>query len=161
MHIRITGSRASYMRRMLAVASSLPVHAAVIAARSTTFRLSWRGYISFCRSLAILDYCNWVLKVRGKSSDNNLGGDHPWLGGTTYGAVDSPAGPSMAAIDIPAGRTIYGSKICRRWSGRTSCGGTIGGVTVPLQPLVRNAYRKNCKFDGDALLRPAGRSFSR
>ena len=22
---------------------------------------------------------------------------------------------------------------------------------IPLQPLVRNAYRKNCKFDGDAL----------
>ena len=24
--------------------------------------------------VAILDYCNWVLKVRGTSSDNNLGG---------------------------------------------------------------------------------------
>ena len=29
-----------------------------------------------------------------------------------------------------SGRTIYGNKICRRWSGRTSCGGTIGGVTA-------------------------------
>ena len=26
-------------------------------------------------------------------------------------------------------RTIYGSKICSRWSGWTGCGGTIGGVT--------------------------------
>ena len=68
--------------------------------------LSWRGYIAFCRSLALLDYCNWALKVRGTSSDRNLVGDHPWLGGTTYGAVDSPAGPSMAAIDSPAGPSM-------------------------------------------------------
>ena len=33
-------------------------------------------------------------------------GDHPWLGGATYGAVDSPAGPSMAAIDSPAGPSM-------------------------------------------------------
>ena len=30
-------------------------------------------------------------------------GDHPWLEGTTYGAVDSPRGPSMAAIVGPVG----------------------------------------------------------
>ena len=30
-------------------------------------------------------------------------GDHPWLWGTTYGAVDSPGGPSMAAIVSPGG----------------------------------------------------------
>ena len=41
--------------------------------------------------------------MRGTSSDNNLVGDHPWQGGTTYGAVVSPAGPSMAAIDGPVG----------------------------------------------------------
>ena len=44
-------------------------------------------------------------------------GDHPWLGGTTYGTVDCPAGPSMAtkfAVDVPAGPVV---------------GGTIGGVT--------------------------------
>ena len=33
-------------------------------------------------------------------------GDHPWLGGTTYGAVDGPAGPSMAAINGPAGPSM-------------------------------------------------------
>ena len=43
----------------------------------------------------------------GTTSDRNLVGDHPWLGGTTYGAVDSPAGPSMAAIDSPAGPVAY------------------------------------------------------
>ena len=30
-------------------------------------------------------------------------GDHPRQEGTTYGAVDSPARPSMAAIDGPGG----------------------------------------------------------
>ena len=56
--------------------------------------------------------------------------------GTTYGAVDSPPGPSMAAIDSPAGPSILWKqnlviypRIYRRWSGRTKCGGTIGGVT--------------------------------
>ena len=34
------------------------------------------------------------------------GGDHPWLGGTTYGAVDSPGGPSMVAIVSPGGPTM-------------------------------------------------------
>ena len=48
-----------------------------------------------------------MLKVRRTSSNSNLVGDHPWLGGTTYGAVDSPAGPSMAAIDSPAGSTKF------------------------------------------------------
>ena len=28
------------------------------------------------------------------------------------------------------------SKICHRWSGRTSCGGTIGGVMGPLSSFV-------------------------
>ena len=57
--------------------------------------------------------------MRGTSSDSNnyLVGDHPWLGGTTYGAVDSPAGPSMAAIDSLAGPSMAAK--CR-WSG---CGG--------------------------------------
>ena len=70
--------------------------------------LSWCGYsyIAFCRSLAILDYCNWVLKVRGTSSDSNLVGDQLWLGETTYGAMDSLAGPSMAAIDSPSEPSI-------------------------------------------------------
>ena len=68
--------------------------------------LSWHGYIAFCRSLAMLDYCNWALKVRGMSSDSNLVEDHSWLGGTSYGAVDSPAGPSMATIDSPARPSI-------------------------------------------------------
>ena len=35
--------------------------------------------------------------------DSILVGDHLWQGGTTYGAADSPTGPSMAAIDGPAG----------------------------------------------------------
>ena len=47
-----------------------------------------------------------MLKVCGTSSDSNLVGDHPWLRGTTYGAVNSPAGPSMAAIDNPAGPSM-------------------------------------------------------
>ena len=33
-------------------------------------------------------------------------GDHPWLGGTTYGAVDSPGGLSMAAIVSLGGPTM-------------------------------------------------------
>ena len=33
-------------------------------------------------------------------------GDHPWLGGTTYGAVDSPGGPSMATIVSLGGPTM-------------------------------------------------------
>jgi len=33
-------------------------------------------------------------------------GDHRWQGGTTYGAVDCPARPSTAAIDIPAGPSM-------------------------------------------------------
>ena len=37
---------------------------------------------------------------------------------------------------IWSGWTIYGNKICHRWSGRTSCGGTIGGVTGPIQCLI-------------------------
>ena len=76
----------------------------VIAALSTTFCSSAgvATYIAFYRLLAILDYYNWVLKVCGTSSDCNLVGDHPWLGRTTYGTVDSPAGLSMAAIDSPA-----------------------------------------------------------
>ena len=66
------------------------------------------------RLLAILDYCNWALKVHGTSSDSNLVGDHPWLGGTTYGAVNIPAGPSMAtifAVDGPAGLIVGGPSV--------------------------------------------------
>ena len=40
---------------------------------------------------------------------HNLWGDHPWLGGTTYGAVDSPGGPTMAtkfAVDGPGGPPV-------------------------------------------------------
>ena len=33
-------------------------------------------------------------------------GDHPWLGETTYGAVDSPGGLSMAAIVSLGGQTM-------------------------------------------------------
>ena len=33
-------------------------------------------------------------------------GDHPWLGGTTYGAVDNAGGPSTAAIVGPGGPTM-------------------------------------------------------
>ena len=33
-------------------------------------------------------------------------GDHPWLGGTTYGAIDSPGGPSTAVIVGPGGTTM-------------------------------------------------------
>ena len=38
-------------------------------------------------------------------------GDHPWLGGTTYGAVDSPGGPTMStkfAVDGPGGPILGG-----------------------------------------------------
>ena len=54
--------------------------------------------------------------------------DHLWLGGTTYGAVDGPAGPSMAtkfAVDGPAGPVV---------------GGTISGVTVHLS-VPRQSHR--------------------
>ena len=47
-------------------------------------------------------------------------------------ALHSPAGPSMAAIDSPAGPLMAINKLCRRWSGRTGCGGTIGAVTGPM-----------------------------
>ena len=62
------------------------------------------------------------------SSDSNLVGDHPWLGGTTYGAVDSPAGPSMAAIDSPAGSPMA-AKFAVDGPAGPVVGGTIGGVT--------------------------------
>ena len=39
-------------------------------------------------------------------SYRSLWGDHSWLGGTTYGAVDGPAGPSMAAIDGSTGPSM-------------------------------------------------------
>ena len=66
-----------------------------------------------------------MLKVRGTSSDNNLGGDHPWLGGTTYGAVDSPAGPSMAAIDSPAGPSM-----ATKFAVDGPAGRVVGGPSV-------------------------------
>ena len=62
------------------------------------------------------------------SSDRNLVGDHPWLGGTTYGAVDSPAGPSMAAIDSPAGPSMA-TKFAVDGLAGPVVGGTIGGMT--------------------------------
>ena len=62
------------------------------------------------------------------SSDRNLVGDHPWLGGTTYGAVDSPARPSMAAIDSPA-RPSMATKFAIDGPVGPVVGGTIGGVT--------------------------------
>ena len=67
--------------------------------------------------------------MRGTSSDRNLVGDHPWLGGTTYGAVYSPAGPSMAAIDSPAGPSMAAKFAVDDPAGPV-VGGTIGGVTV-------------------------------
>ena len=42
-------------------------------------------------------------KCAGYQAIAIYGGDHPWLGWTTHGPVDSPAGPSMAAIDGLAG----------------------------------------------------------
>ena len=63
-------------------------------------------------------------------SDSNLVGDHPWLGGTTYGAVDSPARPSMAAIDSPAGPPMA-TKFSGDGLAGPVVGGTIGGVTDP------------------------------
>ena len=68
--------------------------------------INWRGYIAFFRSLAILGCCNWALKVRGTSIDNNLVGGPSVARGICYGALDSPAGPSMAAIDSPAGPSM-------------------------------------------------------
>ena len=77
----------------------------------------------------MLDYCNWALKVHGMSSDSNLVGDHPWLGGTSYGTVDSPAGPSMATIDSPARPSIVAKFAVDCPAGQVM-GGTIGGVKV-------------------------------
>ena len=45
--------------------------------------------------------------MHGTSSYRNLWGDHPWLGGTTYGAVDGPARPSMAAMAGPSMATKF------------------------------------------------------
>jgi len=66
-----------------------------------------------------------VLKVRGMSSDSNLVGDHPWLGGTTYGAVDRPTGPSMAAIDSSAGPST-----AKKFSIDYLAGPVVGGPSV-------------------------------
>ena len=44
--------------------------------------------------IAVLTIAHYVFSA----CTHNLWGDHPWLGGTTYGAVDGPGGPSMAAI---------------------------------------------------------------
>ena len=66
--------------------------------------------------------------MRGTSSDSNLVGDHPWLGGTTYGAVDSLAGPSMAAIDSPAGPSMA-AKFAVDGPAGPVVGRTIGGMT--------------------------------
>ena len=63
------------------------------------------------------------------SSDSNLVGDHPWLGGISYGTVDSPARPSMATIDSPA-RPSIAAKFAVDGPARQVMGGTIGGVTV-------------------------------
>ena len=82
-----------------------------------------------------------MIKVRGMSSDRNLVGDHPWLGGTTYGAVDSPAGPSMAAIDSPV-RPSMATKFIIDGPVGPVVGGTIGGVTAP-SGLFTTARRLN------------------
>ena len=68
--------------------------------------------------------------MRGTSSDSNLLGDHPWLGGTTYGTVDSLVGPSMAAIDSLA-RPLVATKSAIDGPAGPVVGGTIGGVTGP------------------------------
>ena len=50
----------------------------------------------------------------GTSRISNLVGDHPWLGETTYGAVDSQNGPSMATkfiVDGPARPVVGGSLV--------------------------------------------------
>ena len=60
---------------------------------------------------------------------HNLWGDHPWLGGTTYGAVDSPGGPSTAAIVGPGGGATMATKYAIDGPGRSIFGGTTGGVT--------------------------------
>ena len=67
------------------------------------------------------------------SSDSNLVRDHPWLGGTTYGTVDSPAQPSMAAIDSLAGPPMA-TKFAVYGPAGSVVGGTIGGVIGPLGP---------------------------
>ena len=42
----------------------------------------------------------------------------------------------MATIDIPTGPSMTR----HRWSGRTSCGGTIGGVTVPHGSTINSIF---------------------
>ena len=37
--------------------------------------------------------------------------DHLWLGGTTYGAIDSPAGPSLATIEGLARPVLRGPSV--------------------------------------------------
>ena len=66
--------------------------------------------------------------MRRTSSDSNLVGEHPWLGGTTYSTVDSLAGPSMAAIDSPAGPSMA-AKFTVDGPAGPVVGGTIRGVT--------------------------------
>ena len=69
------------------------------------------------------------------SSDSNLVGNHPWLGGTTYGVVDSPAGPSMAATDSPAGPSMA-TKFAVDDPAGPVVGETIGGVTEHFSALI-------------------------
>jgi len=49
--------------------------------------------------------------------------------GTTYGAVDGPAGPSVAAI-LGLGGSSTSAKTCCRWSRGTDFGRTIHGMKI-------------------------------
>ena len=64
--------------------------------------------------------------MRETSIDGNVVGDHPWLGGTTYGAVDSPARPSMAAIDSPAA----GPSMATKFAADGPAGPVVGGPSM-------------------------------
>ena len=52
-------------------------------------------------------------------------GGHPWLGGTTYGAVDGPAGPSMAAID-----SLARPSMATKFAVDGPAGPVVGGPSV-------------------------------
>ena len=66
------------------------------------------------------------------------------VGGTSYGAVDSPAGPSMAAIDSPAGPSMV-TKFAVDGPAGPVVGGTIGGVTGPV-------YYHDARYDHSSIL---------
>ena len=70
-----------------------------------------------CSRLQRIIYDNWDLPGRF------LDGGPSVARGTTYGTVDGPGGPSVAAILDPGGPSVA-TKNCHRWSG-----GTVGGMT--------------------------------